>query len=68
MVIIPNPRFMAWFLGLVSSSLIICSYIVDWEEWSEATSKDTWRDLQYVVWNLARVSKGDYNDMSTWIL
>jgi hypothetical protein len=44
------------------------SYIVDWEEWTEASDQDGWRNNQYIGWNLARVKGGSYNDMSTWIL
>lgn len=44
------------------------SYIVDWEEWTEASDEDGWRNNQYIGWNLARVKGGSYNDMSTWIL
>ncbi|KAL1979309.1 hypothetical protein VTN96DRAFT_6229 [Rasamsonia emersonii] len=43
-------------------------YIVDWEEWSEATDEDVWRDTQYIAWNLAWVRSHNYNDMSTWTL
>ena len=47
---------------------MICSYIVDWEEWSEPTSRDVWHETQYIGWNLAIVMNGKYHDMSTWIM
>lgn len=54
----------AWLWNL----LTIRSYIVDWEDWTEATSRDTWHDTEYIRWNLARKPKRDYDDMSTWVL
>lgn len=62
-----------YFLGTCGPGtevFALFSYLIDFEHFDTPSSKSvTWRDRNYLAWNLAQAPNfADFDDMSTWIL